>query len=132
MSTYVDNEKHTVISQDDVRGGVTGHNVRYVLEYGMTGVILAFVVIGIYAGWDRLQEKLAAAFSQGVTGLLREFAPYAAIVLLGAIGGSLLLGLWTVLSGPSDDGSQRFMRVRVVTQFAIICMIGAMSYFSML
>jgi Hypoxia induced protein conserved region len=132
MATYIDKENHTVISQDDVRGGVTGHNVRYVLEYGMAGIIIAFVAFAIYAGYDHLYEKLSAAFSQGLSGIIRASTPYAVIVLLGAIGGVVLLRLWTLLSGPTDDGSQRFMRTRVVAQFAIISVIVAMSYFSML
>ena len=32
------------------RGGVTGHNVRYVLAFGLAGVIIAFIVIAIYFG----------------------------------------------------------------------------------
>jgi hypothetical protein len=32
------------------RGGVTEHNVRYVLAFGLAGVIIAFVVIAIYFG----------------------------------------------------------------------------------
>jgi hypothetical protein len=32
------------------RGGVTGHNVRYVLAFGLAGVILAFIVIAIFFG----------------------------------------------------------------------------------
>jgi Flp pilus assembly protein TadB len=32
------------------RGGVTGHNVRYVLAFGLVGVIIAFIVIAIYSG----------------------------------------------------------------------------------
>jgi Flp pilus assembly protein TadB len=32
------------------RGGVTGHNVRYVLAFGLAGVIIAFIVIAIYSG----------------------------------------------------------------------------------
>lgn len=38
--------KNTVRS----RGGVTGHNVRYVLAFGLAGVIIAFIVIAIYFG----------------------------------------------------------------------------------
>ncbi len=131
MATNVDKDDHIVISEDDVRGGVTGHNVLYVLEYGMIGVIAAFVAIAVYAGYDRLQAKLQALFSQSFSGLLSAVAPYAAIVLVGAIGACLLLWAWTRLSGRSDDESQRLMRVRVVAQFAIICMIMAMSYVSM-
>ena len=32
------------------RGGVTGHNVRYVLALGLAGVIIAFIVVAIYFG----------------------------------------------------------------------------------
>ena len=30
------------------RGGVTEHNVRYVLAFGLAGVIIAFIVIAIF------------------------------------------------------------------------------------
>jgi len=30
------------------RGGVTGHNVRYVLAFGLGGVIIAFLIIALY------------------------------------------------------------------------------------
>ena len=30
------------------RGGVTGHNVQYVLAFGLVGVIIAFIVIAMY------------------------------------------------------------------------------------
>ena len=33
------------------RGGVTRHNVRYVLGFGLAGVIIAFIVIAIYFWW---------------------------------------------------------------------------------
>lgn len=32
------------------RGGVTEHNVRYVLAFGLGGVIVAFILIAIYFG----------------------------------------------------------------------------------
>ena len=32
------------------RGAVTGHNVLYVLGFGLAGTIIAFVVIAIYFG----------------------------------------------------------------------------------
>jgi hypothetical protein len=32
------------------RGGVTEHNVRYVLAFGLAGVIVAFIIIAIYFG----------------------------------------------------------------------------------
>ncbi len=128
MTTYIDEENHIVISDDDARGGVTGHNVRYVLEFGMAGIVAAFAAIAVYNGYDSLQEKLSAAFSQGLDGTLRILAPYAAIVLFGAIGVGLFLGAWNILSGRSDDESQRFMRARVATQFVVICVIMTMTY----
>jgi hypothetical protein len=43
----------TVLSTDQARQGVTGHNVRYVLGIGLTGAVIGFVVIGflIAQGW---------------------------------------------------------------------------------
>lgn len=131
MTYRVDEENHIVISDDDARGGVTGHNVHYVLEYGMAGTIAAFAAIAVYNGYDQLQEKLSAAFSHALNGGLRVLAPYAAVILFGAIAIGLLLAAWNLLSGRSDNESQRFMRARVVTQFAIICVIMAMTYISM-
>jgi hypothetical protein len=32
------------------RGAVTGHNVQYVLAFGLAGVIIAFIVIAMYFG----------------------------------------------------------------------------------
>jgi hypothetical protein len=40
-----------VKSTDDARAGVTGHKVRYVLGFGLGGVILAFLVLGLYFGF---------------------------------------------------------------------------------
>jgi hypothetical protein len=34
-----------------VRAGVTGHNVRYVLFFGLGGVIVAFIIVGLVVGW---------------------------------------------------------------------------------
>jgi len=34
-----------VLSKNEARQAVTGHNVRYVLGFGLAGVIAAFVVI---------------------------------------------------------------------------------------
>jgi hypothetical protein len=38
---------------DKARAGVTGHNVRYVLGFGLAGTILAFAVVGylVSHGW---------------------------------------------------------------------------------
>jgi hypothetical protein len=35
---------------DDARAGVTGHGVRYVLGFGLAGIVLAFVVMAAYFG----------------------------------------------------------------------------------
>jgi hypothetical protein len=39
-----------VKSTDEARAGVTGHRVRYVLVFGLAGVILAFAALGVYFG----------------------------------------------------------------------------------
>jgi hypothetical protein len=43
----------TILSTDEARQGVTGHNVRYVLGVGIAGAVITFVVIGFVAaqGW---------------------------------------------------------------------------------
>jgi hypothetical protein len=37
------------ISEDEARGGVTGHNVRYVLGAGLAAVIVSFMVMAMVA-----------------------------------------------------------------------------------
>ena len=37
-------------SEVDAKQGVTGHNVRYVLGFGLAGVIAAFIAIALYWG----------------------------------------------------------------------------------
>ena len=37
-------------SKNEARAGVTGHHVRYVLALGLTGVILAFLLLAHYFG----------------------------------------------------------------------------------
>jgi hypothetical protein len=37
----------TVILTDDARQGVTGHNVRYVLGFGIAGAVISFVLVGL-------------------------------------------------------------------------------------
>jgi Flp pilus assembly protein TadB len=43
-------EKHTptIKTKTKAQAGVTGHNVRYVLAFGLAGVIIAFLLIGLY------------------------------------------------------------------------------------
>jgi hypothetical protein len=38
-------EHRPVVSKTEARQGVTGHNVRYVLGFGLTAIIVAFAVI---------------------------------------------------------------------------------------
>jgi len=38
-------EHRPVVSKTEARQGVTGHNVRYVLGFGLAAVIIAFAVI---------------------------------------------------------------------------------------
>ena len=39
------------ISKNRARGAVTGHHVRYVLGFGLAGIIGAFVVMGLLFGF---------------------------------------------------------------------------------
>ena len=39
-----------VLCGDDVRQGVTGHNVRYVLGFGLLGAIVALAVVAVVVG----------------------------------------------------------------------------------
>ena len=36
----------TVLPTDQARQGVTGHNVRYVLAFGLAGAVIGLMVIG--------------------------------------------------------------------------------------
>jgi hypothetical protein len=119
-------DREISLSGDDARGGVTGHNVRYVLGFGLTGVILAFAAVWIYLGYDRFAGALASTFAASPADVLRNLAPYAGLMLAGAVGAGLLLGLVNMIAGRSEDASQFWMRVRVIAQFAIICVLMAM------
>ncbi|MBR2535660.1 MAG: HIG1 domain-containing protein [Hyphomicrobium sp.] len=130
MATLYDETDGVVISGDDARGGETGHHVRYILAAGLTGVIAAFAGVAIYFGYDRLHANLAAAFARSPFEMLQAVGPYAGLLLAGAVITGLLLGAWNMLAGRSEDGSQAFMRFRVVAQFALIVVIMAMLYVS--
>jgi hypothetical protein len=39
------NHRPEVVTTTEARGGVTGHNVRYVLVYGLVGVVVAFAAV---------------------------------------------------------------------------------------
>jgi hypothetical protein len=36
--------------KNEARAGVTGHHVRYVLVFGLIGIILAFSLLALYFG----------------------------------------------------------------------------------
>jgi hypothetical protein len=47
MNTQIDvPPAPTVLLTDEARQGVTGHNVRYVLGFGIGGVVIGLVLIG--------------------------------------------------------------------------------------
>jgi hypothetical protein len=48
-----------VISENEARGGIIGHHVRYVLAFGLAGSIIAFVVIGLYFGYGKLTQMIS-------------------------------------------------------------------------
>ena len=50
MMSANDEDVPVKVSKTQARGGVTGHNVRYVLYFGLIGVIVAFIALGIYYG----------------------------------------------------------------------------------
>ena len=131
MAAFYDETHHLVISDDDARGGVTGQNVRYVLAASMTGVIAAFAAIAVYFGFDTIQQDVSAALATHPSEVIRTLAPYGATIMFGAIGGGLALGAWNIMAGRSADSSEHLMRLRVVTQFALICIVMAMFYLSL-
>lgn len=126
--TLRDGNQQNELSDDAARTGVTGHNVRYVLAAGLTGIIAAFSVVAVYLGFDAVQGRMSAALSRSPSEWLQALAPYAAFAASVALLAGLLLGLWTLLAGRSDNVSQVGMRLRVVLQFAIVCGLLGMLY----
>ena len=116
-----------VLSGDNARGGVTGHHVRYVLAFGLAGSIIAFVVIGLYFGYDKLTQMISEMSTRINSTTL---VSYAIPIALAAVATVLLLGLWDMVSGRSLNTSQRVMRWRVVLQFIAICLVMATLYLS--
>jgi uncharacterized membrane protein len=112
------------ISEDDVRAGVTGHHVRYVLAFGLAGVIVAFAAIGVYFGY----HSLAQALHRAPTTVMPDIVLYAPIIVLGALGAVFLLELWNLVAGRGRNTSQIGMRIRVVVQFIVICVAMALLY----
>jgi hypothetical protein len=125
-----DEDKPVSLAPDAARAGVIGHNVRYVLAFGLAGVIVAFAVIAVYYGYDRLTQAFSEIFSRDPVALLGGIAPYAVIIVIAAIVAVVLLGLWNRVAGRSENTSQMGMRIRVVLQFIIICAAMAILYLS--
>lgn len=111
------------ISDDEARSAVTGHNVRYVLAFGMLGVVTAFAGIAIYFGFDRLADRVNAALAQGPAALFFDALPLALLIAAAGALAYMLFALWTLISGPSGNATQKGMRARIVMQFAAICAI---------
>ena len=126
--TQIDDREPITVTDDDARGGVTGHHVRYVLAYGLAGIVAAFAVIGLYFGYDRLIDSISQ--SRDPITFVRESAPYGLMIALGAAVAVALLRLLDKGLGHSDNATQSGMRLRVVLQFAVICVIMAMLYLS--
>jgi hypothetical protein len=47
MSASQDDQHRTVVTTQRARQAVTGHNVRYVLGFGLAAIIIAFAIIYI-------------------------------------------------------------------------------------
>lgn len=117
-----------LLSEDAVRAGTTGHHVRYVLFFGLAGAILAFIGLAIYLGFDQLQQRISDTFARGPGTILQNLLPYAAVILAAVVAAVMLLGLWNMVAGRSENTSQMGMRIRVVGQFVIVCAIMAIFY----
>jgi hypothetical protein len=126
MATY--DEAHHIVSltDEEARSGVTGHNVRYVLVFGMTGVIAAFTAIAVYYGFDDLQAWIAGAARGSPFHVLHALIALAILALFASLVVGVVLGLWNAVSGPTADSSQTLMRLRVAIQLALICVIMAL------
>jgi hypothetical protein len=40
-------DDETILDTDKARSGVTGHHVRYMLAFGIAGVVIAFMVVAL-------------------------------------------------------------------------------------
>ncbi len=114
----------SVISANESRAGVTGHHVRYVLAFGLAGVIIAFVVIGLYFYLGRVTQTITRIDPT-------TLVSYGITIALAAVATVLLLGLWNmVMPRGSPNTSQTLMRWRVVLQFIALCLVMAALYLS--
>jgi len=116
-----------VISGNKARGGVTGHNVRYVLALALAGSIIAFVVIGLYFYYGKLIQTISQKSTRTDPTTL---VSYAIPIALATVATVLLLGLWNMMPGGSPNTSQTLMRWRVLLQFIALCLVMAALYLS--
>ena len=117
-------ETPVVLSTDEVRAGVTGHDVRYVLAFGLLGSLIAFLIIGLYYGLGGLTQAIAELFGgEGTLG--RRLVVIVVPLALVAVATVLTLGLWNMVWGRSA-----IMRWRVALQFIALCLVMAALYLS--
>ena len=118
------------LSEDQARGGVTGHNVRYVLGCGLAGIVTAFAAVAVFNGYDRIAAKISSLLALDPMTVLRAALPLVLVTAAGAVAAILLLGLWTRISGASENATQSGMRARVVLQLTLVSAIMAGLYLS--
>ena len=121
-----EDDVRAIITGNEARGGLHEHRAHYVLAYGLAGGTIAFVVLGLYFGYDKLTQTISQALPSAPTTLIS----FAILIALAAIGTVLLLGLWNMVAGGSPNTSQRVMRWRVVLQFIAVCFVMAALYLS--
>jgi hypothetical protein len=123
----IENDMPIFITGNEARGGLHEHRAHYVLVFGLTAGIIAFVAVGLYFGYDKLTQTISQlSLPSDPTTLVS----YAVLIALAAVGAVLLLGLWNMISGGSLNTSQRVMRWRVVLQFIALCLVMAAFYLS--
>ncbi len=115
-------EAPIAVSDVEARAGVTGHNVRYVLAFGLLGSLIAFAVIVLYFGHEALGRMISETWS-GLNASL--IVSYAVLIALAVAAVVLLVGLWDMVAGRSSNASQKVMRWRVVLQLIVICLVMA-------
>jgi hypothetical protein len=104
-------EAPIAVSDVEARAGVTGHNVRSVLAFGLLGSLVAFAMIVVYFGHEPL-GKMISETSIGLNASL--IVSYAFLIALAVVTVVLLVGLWDMVAGRGSNASQRVMRWRVV------------------